>query len=212
MIETNTTSHRWRCINKFKPRKSEQQYRISRVIGKHWSIIVWSSIKQTTIVRNEKREKKKKKISNDTRHGFTVVDRFHCTHLPHTHIERIQMKFAFQMDSPSPRPYGTRIKYISHECTLQDYHSSYEMEFQLYIYIYRNKSLAPFMTFLHRSIDRLYRASIYRESHPLTYRMKRHIPREWYYVALEMKAVGENLLFDRFLRESNKTNFLTGWK
>lgn len=159
-----------------------------------------------------KKGEKKKKISNDTRHGFTVVDRFHCTHLPHTHIERIQMKFAFQMDSPSPRPYGTRIKYISHECTLQDYHSSYEMEFQLYIYIYRNKSLAPFMTFLHRSIDRLYRAPIYRESHPLTYRMKRHIPREWYYVALEMKAVGENLLFDRFLRESNKTNFLTGWK
>lgn len=211
MIETNTTSHRWRCINKFKPRKSEQQYRISRVIGKHWSIIVWSSIKQTTIVRNEKRRKKKKDIERYSTRFYSGRSFPLYALATHT-FERIQMKFAFQMDSPSPRPYGTRIKYISHECTLQDYHSSYEMEFQLYIYIYRNKSLAPFMTFLHRSIDRLYRASIYRESHPLTYRMKRHIPREWYYVALEMKAVGENLLFDRFLRESNKTNFLTGWK
>lgn len=55
---------------------------------------------------------------------------------PSIHTERIQMKFAFQMDSPPSRPYGTRIKYISHECTLQDYYSSYEMEFQVYIYIY----------------------------------------------------------------------------
>lgn len=158
---------------------------------------------------------KKKKKSNDTRHGFTVVDRSHCTHLLYT-LNAFKWSLLFKWILP---PYGARIKYISHECTLQDYHSSYEMEFQVYIYIYtytRNKSLAPFMTFLHRSIDRLYRAPIYRESHSLTFRMKRHIPwSEWYYgVGNEStRSGGENLLFTfSAWNESNKTNFLIGWK
>lgn len=96
------------------------------MIGKHRSIIVWSSIKQTTIIRQ------KKKKSNDTRHGFTVVDRSHCTHLLYT-LNAFKWSLLFKWILP---PYGARIKYISHECTLQDYHSSYEMEFQVYIYIY----------------------------------------------------------------------------
>lgn len=136
---------------------------------------------------------------------------------PATHTERIQMKFAFQMDSPSHAL--TRIKYISHECTLQDYHSNYEMEFQVYIYIYtytRNKSLAPFMTFLHRSIDRLYRAPIYRvdvqneTSYTVVWWM---ILRGWKW---KHSLWRRELVIQPFLREIKVTRqiFLpvTGWK
>lgn len=123
---------------------------------------------------------------------------------PATHTERIQMKFAFQMDSPSHAL--TRIKYISHECTLQDYHSSYEMEFQVYIYIYIHTpgikaSLHLWLSFTDRLTDCTGPQYI-----ALTFRMKRHIPwsGEWYYGAgnESTRSGGENLLFNRFCVKS----------
>lgn len=156
---------------------------------------------------------KKKKIERYSTRFYS--GRSFPLYAPAIHTERIQMKFAFQMDSPPlrcthkvhfPRMYLARLPF-----ELRDGISS------IYIYTYtRNKSLAPFMTFLHRSIDRLYRAPIYRESHSLTFRMKRHIPwSEWYYgVGNEStRSGGENLLFTLSAwNESNKTNFLIGWK
>lgn len=121
---------------------------------------------------------------------------------PATHTERIQMKFAFQMDSPSHAL--TRIKYISHECTLQDYHSSYEMEFQVYIYIHTpgiKASLHLWLSFTDRLTDCTGPQYI-----ALTFRMKRHIPwsGEWYYGAgnESTRSGGENLLFNRFCVKS----------
>lgn len=80
----------------------------------------------------------------------------------------------------------------------------------IYIYIPGIKALAPFMTFLHRSIDRLYRASIYRESHSLTFRMKRHIPwsGEWYYEGgweWKYALAARNCYSMRWMRETKVT-------
>lgn len=214
VVSIETTSRRAdpRCIDKFKPRKNEQQYRISRVIGKHWSIIVWSSIEQTTIVRNEKRKKEKYRMILDTVLQWSIVSIVRTCYTHWTHSNEVCFSNGFSLPRPYthkvhfPRMYLARLPF-----ELRDGISS------IYIYTYtRNKSLAPFMTFLHRSIDRLYRAPIYRvdvqneTSYTVVWWM---ILRGWKW---KHSLWRRELVIQPFLREIKVTRqiFLpvTGWK
>lgn len=117
------------------------------MIGKHRSIIVWSSIKQTTIVRQ-----KKKKIERYSTRFYS--GRSFPLYAPAIHTERIQMKFAFQMDSPPlrcthkvhfPRMYLARLPF-----ELRDGISS------IYIYIHTpgiKASLHLWLSFTDRLTD-----------------------------------------------------------
>lgn len=193
-------------------RTSNSINRISRVIGKHWSIIVWSSIEQTTIVRNEKRKKEKYRMILDTVLQWSIVSTVRTCYTHWTHSNEVCFSNGFSLPRPYthkvhfPRMYLARLPF-----ELRDGISS------IYIYTYtRNKSLAPFMTFLHRSIDRLYRAPIYRvdvqneTSYTVVWWM---ILRGWKW---KHSLWRRELVIQPFLREMKVTRqiFLpvTGWK
>lgn len=201
VVSIETTSRRAdpRCIDKFKPRKNEQQYRISRVIGKHWSIIVWSSIEQTTIVRNEKRKKEKYRMILDTVLQWSIVSTVRTCYTHWTHSNEVCFSNGFSLPRPYthkvhfPRMYLARLPF-----ELRDGISS------IYIYIYTpgiKASLHLWLSFTDRLTDCTGPQYI-----ALTFRMKRHIPwsGEWYYGAgnESTRSGGENLLFNRFCVKS----------
>lgn len=180
-------------------RTSNSINRISRVIGKHWSIIVWSSIEQTTIVRNEKRKKEKYRMILDTVLQWSIVSTVRTCYTHWTHSNEVCFSNGFSLPRPYthkvhfPRMYLARLPF-----ELRDGISS------IYIYIHTpgiKASLHLWLSFTDRLTDCTGPQYI-----ALTFRMKRHIPwsGEWYYGAgnESTRSGGENLLFNRFCVKS----------